>query len=175
MLLTAISVGYLVVSGLQSHSAASEREVRAQTAGLVRGTPSAVQCGVYQVPIPPGAHDVEFYEANSWQADSLYVRFTTDRAGLGAFLARLGTGPARLREGMTAVEVSAARQGQVGWRFPPGHRWAGTTLAAPAPRPAHEITVDLDDPRNPAVFVVSTIRFPRRGRAAPGGTTGPAG
>ncbi|PWI45736.1 hypothetical protein [Streptomyces sp. ICBB 8177] len=172
-LLIVIPAVYLVISGLQSHSAATDKELRAQMAGVVHATPSAVQCGVYEVPIPRDARDVEFYEANSWQTDSLYVRFTTGRAGLAAFLAGLGSGTARLHQGTTAVRVPAGLEGRVGWRFPSGHRWAGTTLTAPDSHPAHEITVNLDDPRNPVVFVVATIRFPHHGLFAPVGPTGP--
>jgi hypothetical protein len=40
------------------------------------------------------------------------------------------------------------------------------TLFAPSLHPSREITVNLDDPQKPAVFVVSTIRFVHYGHAS---------
>ncbi|MDF3291585.1 hypothetical protein [Streptomyces silvisoli] len=159
LLLVVISAGYLVISALQSHSAAAARELRAEMAGLVHGSPSAVQRNVYRVPIPPGASDVGFFEANSWRTDSLYVQFTTTPAGLKQFLARLGTRPAQLRSGLITVAIPASQTEHVRWRFPRDHRWAGIALGRPGPHPAYAITTNFDDPQRPAVFVVSTISF----------------
>ncbi|MEU8971512.1 hypothetical protein AB0D11_19965 [Streptomyces monashensis] len=138
---------------------AAARRLQAERAGLVRDTPSAVQRDVYQVPVPAGASDVAFFEANAWEKDSLYLQFTTTPAGLTGFLAGLGTSPARLRDGLVTDAVPARLRGHVGWRFPPGHHWAGVTLNPRGLRPAHRITVNLDDPRRPVVFTVSAIHF----------------
>lgn len=159
VLLTVIPAVYLAVSADQSHDVAAVRKLRAERAGLVHGAPSAVQCAVYEVPIPSGAGDEAFFEANTWEKDSLYVQFSTTRAGLTAFLARVGTSRARLRDGRVTISIPRDQAARVGWRFPPGRHWAGTTLAAPGLHPSREVTVDLDDPHRPVVFVVSTIRF----------------
>ncbi|MFR0352581.1 hypothetical protein [Streptomyces sediminimaris] len=171
VLLTVIPAVYLAVSADQSHNVAAVRKLRAERAGLVHGAPSAVQRAVYEVPIPPGARGEAFFEANTWEKDSLYVQFTTTRAGLTGFLARVGTSRARLRAGRVTVRVPRGRAARVHWRFPAGRHWAGTTLPAPGLHPSREITVDLDDPREPVVFVVSTIRFVHYPHASQGPST----
>jgi membrane-associated protein len=167
VLLMVIPAGYLVISALQSHSVAAARELRAEMAGLVHGAPSAVQRDVYRVPIPPGASDVGFFEANSWRTDSLYVQFTTTPAGLKQFLARLGTRPSHLRSGLITVAIPASQTGHVRWSFPHDHRWAGIALGRPGPHPAYAITANFDDPQRPAVFVVSTISFSPKTNPSP--------
>lgn len=166
-LLVLVPAGYLVVSALQSRSPAAAQEVREEMAGLVHYRPAPVQRHVYQVPIPHHAANIGFFEANSWQTSSLFVQFTTTPAGLRRFLGRLGTSPAQLRDGLVTVSVPAAERSRVGWRFPPGHHWAGLHMAQPGLHPVHDITVDLDAPAHPAVFVVSTISFGHRPAAPP--------
>ncbi|MFI6564502.1 hypothetical protein [Streptomyces sp. NPDC050534] len=165
VLLTVIPAVYLAISADQSHNVTAARKLRAEQKGLVHETPSAVQRGVYQVPVPPGAGDVAFFEANTWEKDSLYVQFTTTRAGLTGFLARTGTSRAHLRHGRVTIAVPRGQSARVRWRFPAGRHWAGTTLPAPGLHPSREITVNLDDPGRPAVYVVSTIRFVHYGHA----------
>ncbi|MER6566641.1 hypothetical protein ABT288_10700 [Streptomyces sp. NPDC001093] len=165
---------YLAISADQSHNVAAARKLRAERAGLVRDTPSTVQRDVYQVPIPAGASDVTFFEANAWEKDSLYVQFTTTPAGLAGFLARLGTNRAHLRDGLVTDVVPTRLRSQVGWRFPPGHHWASTALNPRGLRPAHQVTVNLDDPRRPVVFTVSTIRFAHHDGTARPSTPRPA-
>lgn len=165
-LLVAVPAAYLAISADQSHNVAANRKLRAERAGLVHDTPSSVQRDVYQVPLPAGVSDVAFFEANAWEKDSLYVQFTTTPAGLADFLARLGTSRAHLRDGLVADTVPARLRSRVDWRFPSGQHWAGVTLNKRGLRPTHQITVNLDDPRRPVVFTVSTIRFVHYGRAA---------
>ncbi|WP_103889975.1 hypothetical protein [Actinacidiphila yanglinensis] len=162
VLLALVPAGYLAVAADQSHNVAAAREIDAEQAGLVDGVPSATQQAVYQTPVPAGSGGAAFFEANTWAEDTLYVRFTTTRAGLAAFLRGLGAGPADLRTGRRAVSVPAAAAPKVPWTFPPGHRWAGMTLAGRGPRPSHRITVNLDDPDRPVVFVMSVISFGSR-------------
>lgn len=165
-LLVVVPAAYLAISADQSHNVAAARKLRAERAGLVHNTPSTVQRNVYQVPLPAGVSDVTFFEANAWEKDSLYVQFTTSPAGLADFLAGLGTSRAHLRDGLVAGTVPTPLRSRVDWRFPSGHHWAGMTLNTRGLRPSHQITVNLDDPRRPIVFTVSTIRFVHYGRAA---------
>jgi hypothetical protein len=158
-LLVLISAGYLAVAADQSHDVPAVRHLRAEQAGLVSGTPSAVQQALYRVPVPSQARGAAYFEANSWAQDTLYVQFATTRAGLAAFLGQLGAGPAGLRPGFLAAQVPAAQAAQVPWRFPPGHHWAGVALTSAGPGPSHAITVNLDDPQRPVVFVAAAIGF----------------
>lgn len=158
-LITIGAVGYFVMSAMLSHSAAAMRKLDAEEAGLVHAWPSHVQRHLYRVPIPQGATGVRFFEANAWASSELYVQFTTTPAGLRAFLAQLGTSPARLKDGDIAIVVPAEQTQHVDWRFTPGHHWASTAVHRPGLGPDTKITVDLDHPQAPVVFVVSTVTF----------------
>lgn len=158
-LLVLVTAGYFAIAADQSHSVPAARELDAEEAGLVGGTPSAVQQAVYRVPVPAQADDAAYFEANSWSRDTLYVQFRTTQAGLAGFLGSLDTSPAHLRSGLLAVTVPGGQAARVPWRFAPYHHWAGMTLSAARPHPVHEITVDLDDPQHPVVFTASVIRF----------------
>ena len=163
-LLVLIPAGYLAISAVQSHNEAAARELNAEQAGLVNGLPSPVQLAVYRVPVPDQAGGVAFFEANSWSTDTLYVQFTTTQDGLAGFLRQLGATPGDLQAGLRAVTVPTAQAAQVPWAFTGDHRWAGLALTSREPHPPHPayaITVDLDDPASPAVFVTSTVRFAR--------------
>jgi hypothetical protein len=161
--LVVVPAAYLAVSADQSHNVAATRKLRAEQAGLVRGRPSAVRRGVYRMPLPADASGVAFFEANTWEEDSLYVEFTTTSAGLTGFLSGLGTSRSHLRGGRVADAVPARLRSRVGWRFPPGHHWACVTLNTRGLRPGHQVTVNLDDPQKPVVFAVSTIHFAHQG------------
>lgn len=156
-LLLAVPAGYLGWAAVQSRDAGQDTELQAEIAGMVKDWPAEVQRRVYRVPIPGNAVDVAYFEANSWQSNSLYVQFTTSAGGLDGFLADLGTARGALRDGQ--VTFGAAEAARVGWRFSPGHRWAGLELPGSAGFPAHEITVNLDDPDVPAVYIRSMIAF----------------
>jgi hypothetical protein len=156
-LLIVISSGYGVVAAVQSRDSDGEASLKAQMAGLVHDWPSRVERSVYQVPVPYTATSVAYFEANSWQTSSLYVQFTTTGGGLDTFLAQLGTSRAGLRSGAVAITADEAKR--VGWKFSPGHQWGGVTLTQPGKGPEHQITVNLDDPDKPSVYVVSTVTF----------------
>lgn len=156
-LLIAIPAGYGVVAAQQSRAGDGEKELKAEMAGLVADWPARTQRSIYQVPIPYNATGVAYFESNTWRASSLYVQFTTTGGGLDTFLAQLGTSRAELKAGEAAITPEQAKR--VGWVFGAGHAWAGITMAQAGHSPEHHITVDLDNPDRPAVFVVSTVAF----------------
>ena len=156
-LLVLVPAGYLGWAAVQSRDSGQDPQLRAELAGMVRDWPSGVQRRIYKVPIPTNAVRVGYFETNSWQTSSLYVQFTTSAGGLDGFLAGLGTSRAALHTGQ--VTATAAQAARVGWRFSPGHHWAGLVLPARDGFPAHQVTVNLDDPDVPAVYVVSTVTF----------------
>ncbi|MFF7191262.1 hypothetical protein ACFZAR_40125 [Streptomyces sp. NPDC008222] len=102
------------------------------------------------------------------------MQFATTPAGLTDFLKRLGAGPAGLRAGRVTVRVPARQAGRDRWSCPADHCWAGMTPATRGLHPAHGITVHLDRPRRPTVFVLSVIRSTHRRRAAPLAAVRPA-
>jgi hypothetical protein len=149
--------GYLAQSAARSHDIAAVRLDTAVRRGTVRARPPAKRLKVYVVPIPLGATDVGYHEANSWRSSSFYAQFTTTPNGLDAFLAGLGSGRRALVEGR--VTVTAAQARSAGWDIGPHHHWAGVSLRAPGPAPDHEVTVNLDHSEAPVVDVVSTVTF----------------
>ncbi|PWI41460.1 hypothetical protein [Streptomyces sp. ICBB 8177] len=156
-LLIAIPAGYGAVAAVQSRDTDGDKQIKAEMAGLVDSWPSHLQRSIYQVPVPYSATHVAYYEWNSWKTSSLYVRFTTTGGGLDTFLAQLGTGRTDLRSGHVTIPADQAKR--VGWTFPAGHAWSGVTLSQSGKAPTHEVTVDLDDPDAPVVYVVSTTTF----------------
>ncbi len=157
VLLVLIPTGYAAVAAVQSREGDGDRHSAAAHHGLLHQAPSHLQRSIYRVELPYDVSGVGSFEANSWHASSLYVRFTTTDGGLDTFLAQLGTGRSALRAGR--VTVGADQAAVVGWRFAPGHRWAGLTVASPPTRLTHRVTVDLDSPHRPVVYVVSTTVF----------------
>jgi hypothetical protein len=172
-LLMLIPAGYLADSANQSRNVAVARLLRAERAGLVHGDPSKVQRAVYEVPVPAGASDVAYYEANAWDRDRLYVQFTTSPTGLAGFLHQLGSKPAALHNGKVTVTVPAGEAAYVPWQFPVNEHWAGMTLTTPGLHPDHRITVNLDNPERPTVYVVSSVHFAHRHGATPSPTPSP--
>ena len=156
-LLIAIPAGYLVISAVQSRNGNGGEDAaeKASATGLTEGWPTRVQRRIYDVLVPAHAADVAFYETNSWHTSSLYVQFITSRKGLDRFLTRIGTRRTALEEG--GVTISARQAKKVGWRLGDGHDWSGMTLKQKDPQPKLEITVGLDKPRHPRVYVVSTV------------------
>jgi hypothetical protein len=149
--------GYGAVAAVQSRDTDGAKSLKAEMAGLVDDWPARMQRSIYQVPIPYDATKVAYFESNSWQTSSLYVQFTTTAGGLDTFLAQLGAGREDFRNG--AVTITADQAKRVGWKFSPGHDWAGAALPAHGDKPRHEITVNLDNPDKPSVYVVSTVNF----------------
>lgn len=157
VLLILIPTGYGAIAADQSYDNDGDKHARAKTSGIIHGLPTRLQRSVYQVPVPYNATGVGFLEANSWQVSSLYVQFTTTSGGLDTFLAQYGTSRAALRDGR--ITVTAAEAHRVGWDFAAGHHWAGTDIESRGAAPSHRITIDLDDPDHPSVYVVATADF----------------
>jgi hypothetical protein len=156
-LLILVPVGYGAVAAVQSRDTDGEKAIRAEKAGLQHGWPSRVVRSIYRVPIPYNATGVAYFEANSWRSSSLYAQFATTGGGLDTFLAQIGTHATALRTGGSAV--TAAEAARVGWHFGAGHHWSSVTLAGRGTVPGHRVTVDLDDPDRPVVYVVATTDF----------------
>ncbi|WPB90150.1 hypothetical protein [Streptomyces malaysiensis] len=155
-LLIAIPAGYLVISALQSRNGGEDKAEAASAKGLSAGYPTRVQRRIYDVPVPPYSKKVAFYETNSWKVSSLYVQFVTDRDGLDAFLAKIGTRRSALAEGEVTITGDQAKK--VGWQVgAAGHDWAGMVLKQKDPQPKLRITVKFDSPEHPKVYVVSTV------------------
>ncbi|MEU9619101.1 MULTISPECIES: hypothetical protein [unclassified Streptomyces] len=153
VLLIGIPAGYLLISAGQSRRSGQNKESKASAQGLQEGWPSRLQRRIFELPMPGNALDVQYYETNNWKASRLYVEFRTTSAGLDRFLSRLGSGRAELETGK--VSIGARDQEVSGWSFNPGVAWAGTTHTNKGPRPTQDITVNMTDPMNPVVYVVS--------------------
>ncbi|MEU9763456.1 hypothetical protein [Streptomyces sp. NPDC047985] len=153
VLLIGIPAGYLLISAGQSRRAGQNKEAEAAAQGLQEGWPSRLQRRIYELPMPGNSLDVQYYETNNWKVSRLYVEFRTTSAGLDRFLSRLGSGRAALEPGK--VTIGERDQQISGWSFGPGIQWAGTTHTNKDPRPTQDITVNMADPMNPVVYVVS--------------------
>lgn len=153
VLLIGIPAGYMLISAGQSRRAGQNKEAEAAAQGLQEGWPSRLQRRIYELPMPGNSLDVQYYETNNWKVSRLYVEFRTTSAGLDRFLSRLGSGRAALEPGK--VTIGARDQQISGWSFGPGIQWAGTTHTNENPRPTQDITVNMADPMNPVVYVVS--------------------
>ncbi|GHG39488.1 hypothetical protein [Streptomyces hydrogenans] len=154
VLLVGIPAGYLVISAGQSRESGIDKERESSVVGLQDNWPSLMKRRVFEVPVPAGASGVAYYETSNWKTSRLYVRFTTTATGLDTFLAESGTGRSALTSGR--ITVSDRDADIVGWTFPDGLTWSGTTVDREDPRPSTDITVDLTDPAFPRVFAVST-------------------
>ncbi|WP_438290893.1 hypothetical protein [Streptomyces sp. HUAS TT7] len=154
VLLIGVPAGYLAISAEQSRDSGRDKESEASAHGLQNDWPSKTQRRIYDVPVPNDAVSVAYYETNSWKVSKLYVQFKTSAAGLAEFMKDGGTSTAALKPGDVTIAPEDALK--VGWTFPAGHDWAGTTHAQKDPLPTQNITVDETDPDKPVVFVVST-------------------
>ncbi|MFF3389476.1 hypothetical protein ACFYW1_00785 [Streptomyces sp. NPDC002669] len=153
VLLIGIPAGYLLISAGQSRRAGQNKEAEAAAQGLREGWPSRMQRRIFELPMPGNSLDVQYYETNNWKASRLYVEFRTTSAGLDRFLSRLGSGRGDLRP--DEVTIGARDREVSGWSFDPGTDWAGTTHTNKDPRPTQNIMVNMTDPMNPVVYVVS--------------------
>ncbi|MFH9955019.1 hypothetical protein ACH4OX_12455 [Streptomyces roseolus] len=154
VLLVGIPAGYLVISAGQSRESGLDKERESSVVGLQDNWPSLMKRRVFEVPVPSGASGVAYYETSNWKTSRLYVQFTTTATGLDTFLAESGTGRSALTPGR--ITVSDRDADIVGWAFPDGLSWSGTTVDREDPRPSTDIAVDLTDPAFPRVFAVST-------------------
>ncbi|MGW1108792.1 hypothetical protein [Streptomyces sp. NPDC002540] len=153
VLLIGIPAGYLLISAGQSRRSGQNKEAEASVQGMREGWPSRLQRRIFELPMPGNSLDVRYYETNNWKASRLYVEFRTTSAGLDRFLSRLGSSRADLQAG--EVGISARDEKIPGWSFGPGVEWASTTHTNERPRPTQNITVNMTDPMNPVVYVVS--------------------
>ncbi|WP_424890387.1 hypothetical protein [Streptomyces sp. XH2] len=153
-LLVAIPAGYLYISAMQSRGGSESKKEQAAASGLEEGWPTRLQRRLYEVTVPPYAEDVASYETNAWKASSLFLQFTTTREKFDKWLSDVGSSPADLEAGEVTIDEDEAAE--VGWNLGEGHHWAGTTVEQDKPKPNLEITANLDDPKYPRVFVVST-------------------
>ncbi|MFE7352049.1 hypothetical protein ACFU8Q_02335 [Streptomyces sp. NPDC057543] len=153
VLLIGIPAGYLLISAGQSRRSGQNKEAEASAQGLREGWPSRLQRRIFELPMPGNAQDIQYYETNNWKASRMYVEFRTTSAGLDRFLSRMGSGRAELVTGK--VSIGSRDQAITGWSFDPGIQWAGTKHTNKDPRPDQDITVNMTDPMNPVVYVVS--------------------
>ncbi|MGW4031320.1 hypothetical protein ACWEFL_18735 [Streptomyces sp. NPDC004838] len=155
LLLVGVPAGYLVVSAEQSRDSGRDKAAESSATGLRASWPSQMKRRVFEVPIPPEAQRVAYFETSNWKTSRLYVQFTTTSAGLDLFLEEIGSSRAALQDGVVAIGKRDAET--VGWDFAPGrHPWAGAVNPQPRPRPTQHITVDMTSTDRPRVYVVST-------------------
>ncbi|MEU7166133.1 hypothetical protein AB0A70_16025 [Streptomyces morookaense] len=154
-LLIAIPAGYLYISALQSRGGGGDKEEQATDGQLEEGWPSRLQRRIYGMSVPYYATGVAHYEDNSWKSSSLYLQFTTTPAKFDKWLKSVGTNASALKDGEITIDADEAAV--VGWKFGSGHHWKGTVhKQGDRPRPELEITANMDDPKHPKVYVVST-------------------
>ncbi|OIJ97615.1 sugar kinase [Streptomyces sp. MUSC 14] len=152
-LLIGIPAGYLVISANQSRNSGKDKEAKYAATGLTPGLPSKLQRRLYQVTVPHPADSPASYETNNWKTSRLYVQFRTNDAGLDAFLESMGTRREKLRKG--DIAISARDQKVSGWRFTGTSPWWGLTHAQKNPAPTQDVVVNMSDPKNPMVYLVS--------------------
>ncbi|WP_411081325.1 hypothetical protein [Streptomyces sp. cmx-18-6] len=153
VLLIGIPAGYLLISAGQSRRSGKDKEAEAAAQGLRESWPSRMQRRIFEVPVPFWASGVQYYETNNWKASRLYVKFHTTSADLDRFLTATGTGRAALEPG--TIDINDRDIKITGWYFDPAQNWASTTHRNKKPRPTQNITVNMTDPANPVVYVVS--------------------
>lgn len=153
VLLIGIPAGYLVISGVQSRDSGKDKEARYSSTGLTWGWPSKVQRRIYQVPIPHPAELVAQYETNNWRTSRLHVQFLTTDAGLDTFLRSMGV----TREDLVKDRITIGERDRrtAGWEFRGPGPWYGLTHAQEDPLPTQNVVVNMSDPANPMVYVVS--------------------
>ncbi|MER6570456.1 sugar kinase [Streptomyces sp. NPDC001093] len=152
-LLIGVPAGYLVISANQSRNSGKDKEAKYSATGLTPGGPSKVQSRLYQVTAPHPADSIASYETNNWRTSRLYVQFRTNPAGLDSFLQTMGARPDELKKG--DIAIGARDQRVSGWRFTGPGPWWGLTHEQKNPAPTQDVVVNMTDPKNPVVYVVS--------------------
>ncbi|MEU8030100.1 sugar kinase [Streptomyces sp. NPDC049099] len=152
-LLIGVPARYLVISANLSRDSGKDKEAKYSATGLTPGAPSKVQCRLYQVPVPHPADATASYETNNWKTSRLYAQFRTNAAGLDSFLQTMGTRRDRLKKG--DIAIGTRDQKVSGWHFTGPGPWWGLTHEQKNPAPTQDVVVNLSDPKNPMVYVVS--------------------
>ncbi|WP_031168404.1 hypothetical protein [Streptomyces durhamensis] len=152
-LLIGVPAGYLVISANQSRDSGKDKEAKYSATGLTPGLPSKVQRRLYQVTVPHPADQVASYETNNWKTSRLYVQFHTNAAGLDSFLQTTGTRRDELTKG--DIAIGTRDQKVSGWHFTGPGPWWGLTHEQKNPAPTQDVVVNMSDPKNPMVYVVS--------------------
>ncbi|MGW7817636.1 sugar kinase [Streptomyces puniciscabiei] len=152
-LLIGVPAGYLVISANQSRNSGKDKEAKYSATGLTPGWPSKVQRRLYQVTVPHPADYIASYETNNWKTSRLYVQFRTNEAGLDSFLQTMGTRRDELKK--DDVAIGARDQKVSGWHFTGAGPWWGLTHEQKNPAPTQDVVVNMADPKNPMVYVVS--------------------
>ncbi|MFF3916028.1 sugar kinase [Streptomyces sp. NPDC001852] len=152
-LLIGVPAGYLVISANQSRNSGKDKEAKYSATGLTPGSPSKVQRRLYQVAVPHPADPIASYETNNWKTSRLYVQFRTNAAGLDSFLQSMGARRDELKK--DDIAIGARDQRVSGWRFTGPGTWWGLTHEQKNPAPTQDVVVNMSDPQNPVVYVVS--------------------
>jgi hypothetical protein len=153
VLLIGVPAGYLMISAAQSRASGKDKEERYSARGLTQDWPSKVQRRLYQVPIPHPSGSVAYYETNNWKTSRLYVQFQAPNANLDEFLRSMGTSRAELKR--NHIPISARDQRVTGWDFSGSGPWYGLVHKQDKPAPTQDVVVNLSEPNNPFVYVVS--------------------
>ncbi|MFF8726220.1 sugar kinase [Streptomyces sp. NPDC015171] len=152
-LLIGVPAGYLVISANQSRNSGKDKEAKYSATGLTAGWPSKVQRRLYQVAVPHPADDIAYYETNNWKTSRLYVQFRTNPAGLDSFLEGMGVRRDKLEK--DDIAIGERDQKVSGWTFTGQGPWWGLTHSQKNPAPTQDVVVNLSDPEQSMVFVVS--------------------
>lgn len=153
VLLIGVPAGYLVISANQSRDSGKDKEEKYSATGLTRHWPSKVQRRLYQVPVPDWSYQVAYYETNNWKTSRLYVQFTTADKNLDWFFDTMGVSRDELKR--DAITISARDQKITGWDFSGPGPWYGFTHKQKNPAPTQNVVINMSDPANPFVYVVS--------------------
>jgi hypothetical protein len=152
-LLIGVPAGYLVISANQSRDSGKDKEEKYSATGLTPHWPSKVQRRLYQIPVPDWSYNVAYYETNNWKTSRLYVQFQTADANLDWFFKTMGVSRDELKR--DAVTISARDQKVTGWDFTGPGPWYGFTHKQKNPAPTQDVVMNMSDPANPFVYVVS--------------------
>ncbi|MFE1441665.1 sugar kinase [Streptomyces sp. NPDC058739] len=153
VLLIGVPAGYLAISAEQSRDSGKDKEARYSARGLTEDWPSKVQRRLYQVPVPHPSGKVAYYETNNWRTSRLYVQFQTPNANLDEFLRNMGTDRTALKR--DDITIGARDQRITGWDFSGPGPWYGLVHEQDKPAPTQDVVVNMSEPNNPFVYVVS--------------------
>jgi hypothetical protein len=162
VLLAVVPTSYLVVAAAQSRDSGVKKERSAAAASPLPYKPGRTLRNIYKLPVPDTATQGRFFETNSWETSSLYVRFVTTPGGLDGFLKQVGTSRGELLD--SHISFTRDQEKTVGWNFHGAwaarQRLAGISLPSQTSgKPSYNLVVNLTDEFHPAVYAVSTVTF----------------